>query len=256
MMGLDSYPIRQRRLHGVRQILEFNWPQYVVGLAVVSVAGTIAAAMPIAVWRATLIVGAALGTWWLLMSILVSWWIYDHSGLTSWQCLRADGDGPARWLNVHAGFDETSDKLAALWPRARGAVVNTHDPATMTEGSLARARPRSQCSIPTLVGRADKLPLDDAMFDRVFLLFAAHEVRSGQTRVQLFKEARRVLAADGKAIIVEHLRNLPNFLAFGLGFFHFFSHGTWVRDAAEAGLTLRRTNLNPFVAMYVGSKEQ
>ena len=52
------------------------------------------------------------------------------------------------------------------------------------------------------------------------------------------KECKRVCKTNAKVVLIEHLRDLPNFLAFSIGFTHFFSKNTWVSDFNKAGFTL------------------
>ena len=52
-------------------------------------------------------------------------------------------------------------------------------------------------------------------------------------------------------ILVEHGRDVANFLAFGPGFMHFFAPSEWRRTASEAGLNLvGETRITPFVRVY------
>ena len=49
----------------------------------------------------------------------------------------------------------------------------------------------------------------------------AVEIRNEDEKKLFFKEVCRVLEAEGRVHVVEHLQDLPNFLAFNLGFFSF-----------------------------------
>ena len=85
----------------------------------------------------------------------------------------------------------------------------------------------------------------------IFLLFAAHELREAKRRTQLLVEAHRVLTQDGQIVLVEHLRDLPNFLAFGPGFLHFHSRRSWLRNVREAGFEIvQQRGVTPFVRCF------
>jgi len=104
---------------------------------------------------------------------------------------------------------------------------------------------------PFVVGTFDHLPLPAGDRDEVFLLFAAHEVRAQERRSQLLRETNRVLKEGGQVILVEHLRDWPNFLAFGPEFFHFHSKRTWRKNIQEAEFQMEReSTITPFVHCF------
>jgi len=86
---------------------------------------------------------------------------------------------------------------------------------------------------------------------------AAHEVRDADQRVELFREAARILTENGQVLLAEHLRDWRNFVAFGPGFLHFHSRVEWLRVAREAGLSLEREGpVTPLVHWFVFRKSR
>lgn len=238
---------------GAIQILRYNWGYYALTAAGALLAVGFAALLPgSALLRVLLIAGAVTAALWAAGSLAVSHYIYDRSPLYRWQWVATLLlCPPARWLSLHAGLEESSAALRGLFPAAQGVVLDIYDPTAMTEISIARARRLSAASPAT---RADfrRLPLPEGAFDAAFVLFTAHELREQPARQSFFRELRRVLQADGRLLLVEHLRDFRNFLAFGPGAFHFYSRSEWVRLATQCGFGIERElSMTPFVRVFV-----
>ncbi len=196
---------------------------------------------------------AGLAAFWSASSLIVSYYIYDHAAVTGWHWLpRTLPYPPRRWLTIHAGLDESTETLTRLFPGTAYVALDIYDRGEMTEPSIARARrmhPRGPSAVRC---KLDALPLPDRRRDTVFLLFAAHEIREPGRRVLLFREVTRTVAARGQILLVEHLRDWKNFVAFGPGFFHFYSRREWLRVVREAGLTVEREfPATPFVRCFL-----
>jgi SAM-dependent methyltransferase len=242
-----AIPVR-RRCQGVRQILRFNRRFYLRTLAGVTAMLLMSPHLP-AFARDLMLAAALPALFWLGSSLLVSWYVYDRSPLYRLAWLAALLSAPPRkWVNIHAGLDETSHLLAGLFPLAEGRVLDIHDPVEMTEPSIEEAR-RYATLAPSADWRA--LPLSDGSCDAAFLIFAAHELRHHEARVTLFREVARSLRPGGELIVVEHLRDAANFFAFGPGFLHFLPRSAWRRAASAAGLEVRsESSITPFVNVF------
>lgn len=197
--------------------------------------------------------GAAIAAFWTLSSLLVSWYVYDHVGVTRWQWLPLRLPlSPHRWVNIHAGLDESTSALRQLFPHTECSVIDIYDSAEMTEPSIARARRLHPSTEPFRPAKHSALPLPDNDCDAVFLLFAAHELRVADHRTDLLHESARVLRKSGHVVLVEHLRDWKNFVAFGPGFLHFHSRRNWLRSIRNAGLRVEQeTQVTPFVVCFV-----
>jgi SAM-dependent methyltransferase len=238
---------------GVWHIVQFNWPFFIVALATMVALITFALlpAVP-RLFAIAAIVAACAAAWLVAVSLFVSFWIYDCSRLCRWEWIRELLPQPRQAVNVHAGFDESSEALRELFPDSRLLVCDFYDPQKSPQPSIARARrayppaPDVQSISPT------NWPLPEESCDAIFLLLAAHELRQRPDRIGFFREAHRVLAPTGRVVLVEHLRDLPNFLAFGPGFLHFLPRSEWLCMIEEGGFRIAREfSITPFVRVFI-----
>ena len=145
--------------------------------------------------------------------------------------------------------------LKQKFPQAAWSVLDHYDPAIMTEASIRRARKLFPPTEGTISAKFDRWPLADASQNVVFGMLAIHELRTDAGRVAWFAEAKRCLVDDGTIILVEHVRDLANFVAFGPGFLHFHSVASWRRSWKTGGLKLDDSfRITPFVRVFVLKK--
>jgi SAM-dependent methyltransferase len=155
-------------------------------------------------------------------------------------------------LNIHAGLDEFSAPLGARYPAAQLEVLDFYDPALHTEPSIRRARKAYPLHPGTKAVSTSALPVGDASADLIILALAAHEIRDDAERATFFRELARALKADGRVVVTEHLRDLPNFLAYNIGAFHFLPRSSWYRVFEQGGLELiREQKHTPFITTFV-----
>lgn len=244
----------RRPYQGLMQVLSFNRRKYATSLLFV-LAGAIVLVIqgthgPIA-WFVLAVLAVTL--WWTLASIAASHYVYDRSALWRWSWIDGLLDAaPTRWLHVHAGLDESTPALRRLFPPVSACVLDVYDERAMSEPSIALAR-SGRASGSTASFR--HLPLRDADCDAAFLILSAHELRSASDRAVLFAEIARVLSPGGAVILVEHLRDLSNFVVYGPGALHFLSRQSWLDAAHGAGLELaHERRINAFVTAFVFAK--
>ena len=199
-----------------------------------------------------IIIGAFL--YGLIMPLIVSAYVYDFSGyyVFNWlKTLKLTDSKPKQLVNINAGFDETSFILKHNFPESDLKVFDFYNEKQHTEPAIVRARKVSLVYPNTQQIKSDEIPLDDKSVDIVFLLSAVHEIRSHHEKVAFLKECHRICKPDGKVITVEHLRDVPNFFAFSIGFTHFFSRNAWKKAFKEAGFSsFEETKFTTFMSIF------
>ncbi len=245
-------PLR-KPFQGVWNIVRFNWHFYVLSLG-----GSILLLSLACVLLGPLRLGAAVASATLFavsfLSLFVSWFVYDFSGLYCLQwCGACEPEG--RIVNIHAGFDETSELLQAKYPGCDLAVLDFYEPSKHTEVSIRRARSVCPAFPGTQAIDTENVPLPDDSVDVIFLIFAAHEIRRDDERAAFFRELRRVVKPSGRIVVAEHLRDLANFLAYTIGFFHFLPRATWLETFRAAELRIaNESKVNLFITAFILKK--
>lgn len=241
--------VSRTAFQGIKNIIRFNWHYYVI--AAVSILLLIALSQFLSAILVDFIY-ATIGFTMLgiLASLAVSYYVYDYSDL--YQLRWIEKENPKQILNVNAGFDETSDLIKNKKPNATLSIIDFYNPNTHTEVSIKRARERYPSPKETISVETDNLAFADKSFDLILCVLSAHEIRDQGERARFFKELSRVLTDEGKIMVTEHLRDTNNFLAFQIGFFHFYSKANWTTVFHEAGLKMREIHKNnPFISTFI-----
>jgi SAM-dependent methyltransferase len=242
--------VRRQAFQGIGNILRFNWHFYVLAilfLAVLYLTKQFAGQN----LQICLVVISILLTTSLLLSLLVSFYVYDLSGFYNLNWLQVELKTDAQLVNVHSGFDETSALLAGKYPTAALRVFDFYDPCKHTEVSIKRARKKSLAYPGTKTVNTNNLPLSPASVDCIFCILAAHEIRERSERVMFFKQLGKSLKEGGRIVVVEHMRDLPNFIAYTIGAFHFHSSKEWEKTIYLSGLSIeKKQRINPFITAY------
>lgn len=243
----------RKPFQGVTNIIRFNWHFYAIAFAVLLLLGGMASLFgnPLCL-VIYFIMNVLLLT--ILISLLTSYYIYDVSDfyLLKWM---EHNNSESLIVNIHAGFDENSHLIQNKFNNAELIVLDFYNPQKHTEPSIQRARkayppfPTTQQIITT------SIPLHDHSVDKLFVILSAHEIRNSQERLLFFNELHRVLKPSGQLYITEHLRDLPNFIAFNIGFFHFFPKKSWIKIIKKAHFKIQKTEkLNPWITNFILTK--
>lgn len=243
------------RYSGVLKIVRFNWPWY-IGVLAATVTGIFLLNLRAihSRWVVLVVAGLLVADLWLLVSLAVSHYIYDRSLVSRARWLdRVDSTSVRRAAIFHAGQDEASEAVVRALRNAEIHTFDFYDPARNGTASLKRARALAKRHDAAIA--SDNIPLKNETLDLALVVFAAHEIRQDMQRAAFFRELARALAPGGRVVIVEHVRDVWNFLAYGPGAFHFLSRQTWSRSFAKGGLQLlRETSCTLFVRVFVLKK--
>lgn len=244
--------IKRRKFQGVLNILSFNRHFYVGGLI-----GFVLILLSYLFfdWYGPLFWIILLAMiYGLLMPLIISAYVYDFSGYyyLNWlKKYKLEDSSETQIVNINAGFDETSFLLKNQFKKSDLKVFDFYNKKQHTEPAIIRARKVSNTYPNTLQISTQQIPLPDQSVDLLFLLSAAHEIRNEQEKIEFLRECRRICKPKGTVIMVEHLRDFPNFLAFSIGFTHFFSRRTWKKSFTEAGFrSFEETKFTPFMSVF------
>ena len=142
--------------------------------------------------------------------------------------------------------------LKDRYPDCDLQVFDFYNPEVHTEISIKRARKAYPPFPETKSIKTNNLELMDNSVDVIFLIFSVHEIRDFNERLLFFKELKRILKPSGKMIVTEHLRDIPNFMAYTIGFFHFFSLENWLKIFAQSNFKIeKQIKTSPFVNNFV-----
>jgi ubiquinone/menaquinone biosynthesis C-methylase UbiE len=246
----------RRPFEGVSNIIRFNWHFYVIAGAVISLLLSllilVSAELRWIIYAATALVFLT-----TFISLGVSYYVYDYSPLYRFKWFKqfAINDG-MRIVNINAGFDETSLIISRKYPRVDLAVFDFYDPLRHTEISIERARKAYSVYPGTRQISTSHIPVDDNTVDFVFNIFSIHEIRDREERVHFLTQQYRIMKVEGRCVVVEHARDMANFLAYNIGFFHFFSLREWTSTFSFAGFDVERSfKITPFVSVFILKKK-
>jgi SAM-dependent methyltransferase len=247
--------IARKPLQGITNIIRFNWHFYVMAGILLIILSLGLNYLPAFLFTIAFIF-LLLTTAALVVSLLISWYVYDYAGIYSLSWLdNLDIGSGEQLVNINAGFDETSLLLRQKYASSTLKVFDFYDPVHHTEISIERARKAYPAYPGTIKISTNNVPLPADSIDYIFLIFAAHEIRDEKERIEFFRQLGTVLKAGGKIIVTEHQRDIPNFIAYTIGFFHFFSPAAWKRTFARADLRIDSSSkLTPFITTFVLTK--
>jgi len=239
----------RKPFQGTLNIIRFNWHFYLLALIGLGLMLSIESFIPDPL-NLLICIGCFITLAGIMVSLLVSFYIYDLSGLYAFKRIKAAGHEKLI-VNIHAGFDESSEGLQQIFKASEIKVFDFYNPKVHTEVSIKRAR-KAYPSFPgTLSIETASIPLKNGSADKIYVIFSAHEIRNEQERVAFFKELNRCLKPGGEIVVAEHLRDPLNFLAYNIGFLHFYSLTTWLRVFKKSGLNLHSTQkLTPFITLF------
>lgn len=244
----------RKPFQGVWNVVRFNWHFYLLSFAFllsVLLCGFFIESLR---FYSIILFVAALGA--TLVSLFVTYYVYDLSGLYDLIWLNdLDARQSEKIVNINAGFDETSALLADKFQGSKLIVFDFYDSSKHTEVSIKRAR-KSYPPYPNTKRIAtSKIPLDNDSADKIFAILSAHEIRESEERNVFLKELHRILKPDGRIVVIEHLRDTTNFLAYNVGFLHFHSKKSWLENFQSAQLEIEREiKITPFLTIFILKK--
>ncbi|MDP1725792.1 MAG: methyltransferase domain-containing protein [Bacteroidota bacterium] len=243
----------RKPFQGVLNIIRFNWHFYIIALCLVLVMFYTSGYFENPYTSFIYIFGVlVLGS--IIFSLFTSLYIYDLSGLYSLYWIDQNSKDNII-VNINAGFDETSYLLQDKFKNSELIALDFYDPEKHTEVSIKRARKAYPPFPKTKQIKTSNTELADNSADIIFVILSAHEIRNENERTAFFNELKRVIKPKGLIYVTEHLRDLPNFLVYNIGSFHFHTRASWLKTFNDAHLKIRQEiKLTPFISTFILDK--
>ncbi len=244
--------IARKPFQGVLNIIWFNWHFYLIAGFLLLVLFFIHDLLPQTI-QCLIFIFSIATSYTIIISLLISCYVYDFSGLYHLGWL--ENHDNKKILNINAGFDETSTIIRCKYKNSSLSICDFYDPQKHTEVSIKRARKAYPPQPDTISVETKLLPFNDHTFDTTLAILSAHEIREEEERIQFFKELNRITTKNGQIIVTEHLRDWKNFLAYNIGFLHFYSKATWMKTFEKANLTIKKElGVTPFIRTFILEK--
>lgn len=243
------------KIKGLLQIIKFNRHFYLGAITLIFLL-----LLKIESWNGTLLIAANTALivliYFVFSSLLISWYIFDYRNIQNLEYIQQfQLEEKSELLNIHAGFDETSESIRHLFSSGKLSVLDFYEKSKHTEQSLKVARKLNSTTYKSENISTENIPRMNESVDYVFLIFSAHEIRDTKERNIFFKELHRILKQDGKIIMTEHLCDFANFMAYGPGAFHFWTEKTWLTCIGQAGMNVeQKIKITPWINCYLISK--
>lgn len=125
--------INRKPFQGVMNIIRFNWHFYVVAFVVLVCLVIIGSFLP-STLQTIINIMIILSTASVIISLAVSYYIYDLSGLYKLRWIQTDKQQSL--LNINAGFDETSELIKQKCPYSELSICDFYNPRLHTEVSI------------------------------------------------------------------------------------------------------------------------
>jgi len=242
----------RRPFQGVLNIIRFNWHFY-VGIILLLFFINLAAIYLNELTQYWIRVFSGIMLLVVFISLSVSYYVYDLSVLYTLDWLsKMPSKEKFNIVNINAGFDETSSLIKNKYIDSELIMLDFYDSSKHTEVSIKRARKAYPSHPNTINVQTENIELEDNSQDKIFVVLSAHEIRDRNERISFFKELRRVIKPNGEIIVTEHLRDVANFFAYNIGFFHFLSKKEWLKTFLFSGLSnVKEIKITPFITTFI-----
>ena len=243
----------RKPFQGILNIIRFNWHFYVIAIVLVLLTILLSnyanPTIKIILQIISLLISIT-----IFVSLSVSYYVYDLSGFYKLKWINNNDDNISI-ININAGFDETSALLKKKFINSNLIALDFYNPHKHTEVSIKRARKQYPPYPNTQEIETSKIDLESNSIDKIFVILSAHEIRNKRERIVFFSELKRILKPKGQIIVIEHLRDISNFIAYNIGSFHFHSKPTWLNTFSESELTVVSQIKNtPFISTFTLEK--